>query len=141
MSMAEENQKLHFVLVTPEKEMVNDPSVDQVNIPGSEGDLGILPLHAPLFTTMRPGSFSYEKGDEIISLVVGHGYAEITNDRVTVLAETAEYLSDVDVARAQEAKAQAEAILAKPDVEESELVEAQKKLFRALARIESKGTE
>lgn len=141
MSMAEDKQKLHFTLVTPEREMVNDADVDQVNIPGSEGDLGILPLHAPLFTTMRPGSFSYEKGDEIISLVVGHGYAEVTDDRVTVLAESAEYLSEVDVARAKEAKAKAEALLAKPDLAEAELREAQNKLFRALARIESKGSE
>jgi F-type H+-transporting ATPase subunit epsilon len=139
--MADDKQKIHLTVVSPVREMVNDTEVDQVNIPGGEGDLGILPEHAPLFTTMRPGSFSYEKGDEIISLVVGNGYAEITNNRVTVLAETAEYVDEVDLARAEEARKKAEALLAKPDLEEKELREAQNKLFRALARIESRKSD
>lgn len=139
--MADEKQKIHLTVVTPEREMVNDTEVDQVNIPGGEGDLGILPEHAPLFTTMRPGSFSYEKGDEIVSLVVGHGYAEVTNNRVTVLAETAEYVDEIDLARAEEARKKAEALLAKPDLEEEDFREAQNKLFRALARIESRKSD
>ena len=130
--------KLFLSLVTPAKEMVIDPDVDQVNIPGSEGDLGILSDHAPLFTTMRPGRFSYQKGDEEIELVISNGYAEVTNNRVTVLAESAEFLHEVDHDRAEIARAAAEKLLEKGELEEKEFKEAQDKLFRAVARLETK---
>ncbi|MDH5763597.1 MAG: F0F1 ATP synthase subunit epsilon, partial [Nitrospinota bacterium] len=130
--------KLFLSLVTPEKEMVIDPDVDQVNIPGSEGDLGILADHAPLFTILRPGRFSYQKGEEEIELVISHGYAEVTNNRVTVLAESAEFLQEVDHDRAEAARAAAEKVLEKAGLEEKEFKEAQDKLFRALARLETK---
>ncbi len=131
-------QKIHLTLVTPEKEMVNDTEVDQVNVPGSEGDLGFLADHAPLITTMRPGRFSYEKGNEVVELVVSHGYAEVSDNRVIVLAETAEFLHEIDHQRAEEARAEAEKLLAKPDLAEEEFKETQNKLFRAIARLETK---
>jgi F-type H+-transporting ATPase subunit epsilon len=133
--------KLTLSLVTPEKEMVIDPDVDQVNIPGSEGDLGILADHAPLFTILRPGRFSYQKGEEEIELVISNGYAEVTNNRVTVLAESAEFLHEVDHDRAETARAAAEKLLEKGDLEEKEFKEAQDKLFRAVARLETKKTD
>lgn len=133
--------KLFLSLVTPAKEMVIDPDVDQVNIPGSEGDLGILAGHAPLFTILRPGRFSYQKGDEEIELVVSEGYAEVTNNRVTVLAESAEFIHEVDHDRAEIARAAAEKLLEKGDLEEKEFKEAQDKLFRALARLETKKSD
>jgi F-type H+-transporting ATPase subunit epsilon len=130
--------KLILSLVTPVKEMVLDPEVDQVNIPGSEGDLGILADHAPLFTTMRPGRFSYQKGEEEVELVVSNGYAEVTDNRVTVLAESAEFLHEIDHDRAETARAEAEKILEKADLEGEAFKEAQDKLFRAIARLETK---
>jgi len=133
--------KLFLSLVTPAKEMVIDPDVDQVNIPGSEGDLGILADHAPLFTILRPGRFSYRKGDEEIELVVSEGYAEVTNNRVTVLAESAEFLHEVDHDRAEIARAAAEKLLEKGDLEEKEFKETQDKLFRAVARLETKKSD
>jgi len=133
--------KLTLSLVTPVKEMVLDPEVDQVNIPGSEGDLGILADHAPLFTTMRPGRFSYQKGDEEIELVVSNGYAEVTDNRVTVLAESAEFLHEIDHARAEAAHAEAEKALEKADLEGEAFKEAQDKLFRAIARLETKKSD
>jgi F-type H+-transporting ATPase subunit epsilon len=133
--------KLVLSLVTPEKEMVLDPEVDQVNIPGSEGDLGILADHAPLFTTMRPGRFSYQKGEEEIELVVSHGYAEVTENRVTVLAESAEFLHEIDHDRAEAAHAEAEKALEKADLEGEAFKDAQDKLFRAIARLETKKTD
>lgn len=134
-------EKLFLSLVTPAKEMVIDPDVDQVNIPGSEGDLGILADHAPLFTILRPGRFSYQKGEEEISLVVSEGYAEVTNNRVTVLAESAEFLHEVDHDRAEIARAAAEKLLEKGDLEEKEFKETQDKLFRAIARLETKKSD
>ncbi len=128
--------KLHFTLVTPEKNYVTD-YVDQVNVPGVEGDMGILYDHAPLISTLRPGRLSYEKDGDVISLVVSHGYMEVTDNRVTVLAETAEFLSDIDSKRAADAKANAEQALAQGGLSQKEEEEAHMKLFRAIARLES----
>ena len=133
--------KIHLTMVTPEQEMINDTEVDQVNIPGTDGDMGILPNHAPLFTTLRPGRFSYEKGDDIIELVVSHGYAEVTDNRVTLLSESGEFLSDIDHTRAEAAKKKAEQLLAQPNLEEEAQRDAQDKLFRALARLETKKSD
>lgn len=126
---------LQLNIVTPERSMVND-KVNQVNIPGSEGDLGILYDHAPILTTMRPGQLSYEKDSETIYLVVSGGYLEVTDNRVTVLAETAEFLSEIDRDRAEKSKTEAESLLTNAQTEE-EFRDAQLKLFRAIARLES----
>jgi F-type H+-transporting ATPase subunit epsilon len=133
--------KLTLSLVTLEKKIVVDPDVDQVNIPGREGDMGILPNHAPLLTPLRPGRFSYRKGDEEIELVVSYGYAEVTANRVTVLAKSAEFLHEIDYPRAEAARAAAEKLLEKEGLEEKEFKEAQDKLFRALARLETKKSD
>ncbi|MFQ5482139.1 MAG: F0F1 ATP synthase subunit epsilon [Nitrospinaceae bacterium] len=126
---------IQLAVVTPEGSMVGE-AVDQVNVPGSEGDMGILSEHAPLFSILRPGRLSYEKGDEVVTLVVSGGYVEVADNRVTVLAETAEFLHEIDRQRALAAKKTAEDLLARPDLEEEQVREAQKKLFRALARLE-----
>ncbi len=128
-------QTLELSLVTPGRELVAD-RVDQVNIPGSEGDIGILYDHAPIITTMRPGPLSYQKGNETVELIVSGGYAEVTDNRVTILAETAEFAHEVDRERAQAARQTAEKILARADLSEEEFKEAQLKLFRAIARLE-----
>ena len=133
--------KLFLSLVTPEKEMVVDADVDQVNIPGFDGDMGILANHAPLFTILRPGRFSYQNGEDEVELVISQGYAEVTDNRVTVLAESAEFLDEVDLARAETARAAAEKLLEKSDLEGNAFKEAQDKLFRALARLETKKSD
>ena len=133
--------KLFLSLVTPEKEMVVDAEVDQVNIPGFDGDMGILANHAPLLTILRPGRFSYQKGVEEIELVISQGYAEVTDNRVTVLAETAEFVHEVDHDRAETARAAAEKLLEEATLEGEAFKEAQDKLFRALARLETKKSD
>jgi F-type H+-transporting ATPase subunit epsilon len=133
--------KLFLSLVTPEKEVVTDPEVDQVNIPGFDGDMGILANHAPTLTILRPGRFSYQKGEEEIELVISHGYAEVTNNRVTVLAESAEFAHEIDHDRAEAARAAAEKLLEEVGLEEDAIKEAQDKLFRALARLETKKSD
>ena len=130
------NQKLILSIVTPEKKLVEE-EVDQVNVPGSEGDLGILYDHAPILTNLRSGQLSYEKGGETIVLVVSGGYLEVTENRVTVLAETGEFLHEIDRERAERARSQAEEKLSNPDLSEEEFSETQKKLFRAIARLEN----
>jgi F-type H+-transporting ATPase subunit epsilon len=133
--------KLFLSVVTPKMEMVVDAEVDQVNIPGFDGDMGILPNHAPLLTLLRPGRFSYEKGEEVVELVVSEGYAEVTANRVTILAESAEFLHEIDHGRAETARAAAEKLLEKADLEGEAFKEAQDKLFRALARLETKKSD
>ena len=130
------SEKLILSIVTPEKLLVSE-EVDQVNVPGSEGDLGILYDHAPILTNLRSGQLSYEKEGETIALVVSGGYLEVTDNRVTILAETGEFLHEIDRERAERAQAQAEELLGKTDISEEESTEAQKKLFRAIARLEN----
>ena len=129
------SQKLILSIVTPETQLVAE-EVDQVNAPGSEGDLGILYDHAPILTNLRSGQLSYEKDGETIALVVSGGYLEVSENRVTVLAETGEFLHEIDRERAERAHAEAEKLLL-TDLSEEEFVEAQKKLFRAIARLEN----
>jgi F-type H+-transporting ATPase subunit epsilon len=129
-------QKLILSIVTPEKQLVSE-EVDQVNVPGSEGDLGILYDHAPILTNLRSGQLSYEKEGETVVLVVSGGYLEVTDNRVTVLAETGEFLHEIDRERAERAHDEAEKMLGKTDISEEEYIETQKKLFRAIARLEN----
>ncbi|MFQ5443904.1 MAG: F0F1 ATP synthase subunit epsilon [Nitrospinales bacterium] len=127
---------IELTIVTPERLMMSD-KVEQVNVPASEGDVGILPNHAPLLTAIRPGQLSYQNGENRIILVVSGGYLEVAENRVTVLAETAEFLNEIDRKRAETAKQKAEEILNRSDVSDDEFRRAQKKLFRAVARLES----
>ena len=126
---------LQLTIVTPEKMVVTE-EVDQVNVPGVGGDMGILYDHAPILTTLRPGKVSYQQDTETIFLVVSGGYLEVTDNRVIVLAETAEFLDEIDRTRAKAARGKAEEMLANANLTDEEFAKAQKKLFRAVARLE-----
>ena len=126
---------LQLTIVTPEKMVVTE-EVDQVNVPGVEGDMGILYDHAPILPTLRPGKVSYQQDTETIFLVVSGGYLEVTDNRVIVLAETAEFLDEIDRTRAKAARGKAEEMLANANLTDEEFAKAQKKLFRAVARLE-----
>jgi F-type H+-transporting ATPase subunit epsilon len=130
------SQKLTLSVVTPEKQLVSE-EVDQVNAPGSEGDFGVLYDHAPILTNLRSGQLSYENDGESTALVISGGYLEVTNNRVTILAESGEFLHEIDRERAERARSQAEEKLSNPDLSEEEFSETQKKLFRAIARLEN----
>ena len=131
--------KLQLSIVTPDRLILTE-EVDQVNVPGVEGDLGILYDHAPILTTMRPGRFSYEllgaKGKETIQMIVSGGYLEVTDNRVIVLAEAVEFLDEIDKERAKASLVKAEEALANTDLSDDEFAEAQDRLFRAVARLE-----
>jgi len=130
------SQKLILSVVTPEKQLVSE-EVDQVNAPGSEGDFGVLYDHAPILTNLRSGQLSYENDGESTALVISGGYLEVTDNRVTILAESGEFLHEIDRERAERARSQAEEKLSNPDLSEEEFSETQKKLFRAIARLEN----
>ena len=106
-------ETLHLQIITPDKRVVRD-DVDQVQIPGKNGYLGILPGHAPLITELMIGEISYTKGGTTVYLALSWGFAEVLPDKVTILADTAERAEDIDVARAQEAKTRAEEALRNP---------------------------
>ena len=130
------SQKLKLSVVTPQKQLISE-EVDQVNAPGSEGDFGVLYDHAPILTNLRSGQLSYENDGESTALVISGGYLEVTDNRVTILAETGEFLHEIDRERAERARSQAEEKLSNPDLSEEEFSETQKKLFRAIARLEN----
>jgi len=92
--------------------------VDEIQIPGKAGFLGVLPGHAPLITELAVGEISYLKGGQTTYLSVAWGFAEVLPNKVTILAETAERAEDIDVARAQQALQAAQARLAAADSEE-----------------------
>ena len=109
---------LHLQIITPDKLLVREEA-DQVQIPGKNGYLGILPGHAPLITELMIGEISYVHGGTTYYLAVAWGFAEVLPDKVTILADTAERAEDIDVKRAQEAKTRAEEALrqAAPDLD------------------------
>ena len=107
---------LKLQVVTPDKRLV-DEDVEQVQMPGRNGYLGILPGHAPLLTELGPGEASYTHAGKTSYLAVSWGFAEVLPDKVTILADAAERPDDIDVKRAQEAKTRAEEELRKQDPE------------------------
>jgi len=109
-------EAIELIVVTPERQLTRE-TVVEVTIPGLEGALGVLPGHAPLMTELGIGELSCRKAtsSELISLAVVQGFAEVLPDRVTVLAETAERAEEIDIARAEAAKARAEKRLASND--------------------------
>jgi F-type H+-transporting ATPase subunit epsilon len=101
-------------IVTPEKKVV-DTAAAEVQIPGKNGYLGILPGHAPLITELSVGEIKYRDGGEEQWLAVAWGFAEVLPDKVTILAETAERPNEIDVERARKSKQRAEQRLTSGD--------------------------
>ena len=87
--------KLHFELVSPEK-LLKSAEVDMVVVPGTEGDFGVLPLHAPVVSTLRTGIIEVHNDNDQEKLLVVGGFAEVNADGLTILAELATPLSEVD---------------------------------------------
>jgi F-type H+-transporting ATPase subunit epsilon len=104
---------LALEIVTPDKMLVKE-SADEVTIPGKAGDIGVLPGHAPLITELTIGEIAYKHSGKTEHLSVAWGFAEVLPDKVTILAQTAERANEIDVKRAQDAKARAEEALKNP---------------------------
>lgn len=101
--------KIALRIVTPDQAF--SVEVDEVSLPGSEGDFGVRPGHAPFFTSLRAGRMSYRQGAERHDLAVGVGFVEVLPDRVSVIAHVAERAEDLDEARAQAGMARAQEML------------------------------
>jgi F-type H+-transporting ATPase subunit epsilon len=123
-----------FEIVTPEKLVVRDQA-EEMQIPGKNGYLGILPGHAPLITELGVGEISYHSQGYTHRLSVAWGFAEVLPDKVTVLAETAERAEEIDVKRAEEAKQRAEQHLKSGDPN-TDYARAEVALQRAETRLQ-----
>ncbi len=121
-------------IVTAERAVYAE-DVDMVIAPGVEGQLGILPHHTPLMTTLQAGELRVKKGGEEVSLAISGGFLEVRPDRVIVLADTAERAEEIDIARAEEAKRQAQARLAERRVPGFDEGRVEASLRRSLARL------
>jgi F-type H+-transporting ATPase subunit epsilon len=127
---------MQFEVVTPERLVVNDLA-EYIEIPGKTGYLGVLPGHAPLITELAVGEITYRTGTQTKRLAVAWGFAEVLQNKVTILAETAEKAEDIDTARAEAAKKRAEAELQKAGPDGNK--DAQDALQRANARLDVAG--
>src|SRR6201993_4020062 len=132
-------ESFQLEIVTPEKLVVKDRA-EEMQIPGKNGYLGILPGHAPLITELAVGQISYRNGSETHYLCVAWGFAEVLPDKVTILAETAERGEDVDCERAQKAKERAEKRLSSGDTD-VDVPRAPNALAKANNRLEAAAKE
>jgi F-type H+-transporting ATPase subunit epsilon len=130
--------RLTLELATPTR-MVVAETVDEVVVPGSEGYFGVLPGHAPLLATLGIGELTYRIGREERHLAVAGGFAEVRNDKVIVLADTAEVPQDIDRARAERARDRAEQRLSGRAQDETDYARASAALARAQTRIQVSG--
>ena len=131
-------EKLNLEMVTPYKRVLSE-EVDEITAPGSVGELGVLPGHTPLLTTLNIGEFTYRKGGEAFHVAVNWGYLEVEEDKVTVLVETAEPADEIDLARAQAALGRAEEALKSLSPEDKEFKVMEAALERALIRVQVAG--
>jgi F-type H+-transporting ATPase subunit epsilon len=125
---------IDLTVVTPERAVVHE-EVEELQIPGAEGYLGVLPGHARLFSELKVGELAYRKGNQWTFLSVAWGFVEVLSNQVRILAETAERAHEIDVERATRAKQRAEERIARggDDVDYNRALIA---LERALIRIQ-----
>ena len=128
--------KVNFELVSPQRLLLSE-AVDMVVVPGAEGDFGVLAEHAPLISTVRPGTITVYQNNAVSERIfVAGGFAEVTAERCTVLAEEAEPIGDIDRAAVEsELRVLREDIGAARSEEERQLVEF--KIAVAEAKIEA----
>ncbi|MBF0278246.1 MAG: F0F1 ATP synthase subunit epsilon [SAR324 cluster bacterium] len=129
---------LKLEIVTPQKKIIEEEAIDFVTLPGIEGELGILSEHVPLMTTLDTGVLIYQKGAQRHATAIHWGYAQIENNRVTILAEMAENAEDIDLTRLEIAEKKAkEALSGQFGEDDTEIQRHRKyeaKLSRALVR-------
>ncbi len=129
--------KLNLEVITPERLVLRE-SVDEVVVPGLDGELGILPEHTPLISQLQTGVLTYRQGGATQQMHVSGGFVEVQPDRVSVLSDVAERPEEIDLERAQRAKERAERRL-KGQGDDQDFPRAELKLQRAMIRIQLAG--
>jgi F-type H+-transporting ATPase subunit epsilon len=130
--------RLTLEIATPMRLCVAE-TVDEVVAPGSEGYFGVLPGHAPFLTTLGIGEVTYRIGRDELHLAITGGFAEVRNDKVIVLADTAERPEEIDRTRAERARERAEQRLSGRSPDEVDFTRAATALLRALTRLQVTG--
>ena len=131
---------IRLELVTPER-LVLSEEVDEVVLPGYEGEFGVLPGHTQFLAILNIGMMWYRQGGVVIKLALGGGFAEVTHDRIVVMADTAERADEIDVERAQRARDRAEARLKELSLDDETYAKVYAELQRALVRMAAGGGE
>jgi len=131
-------ESIELQVVTPRHLLVQE-RVNEVQVPGKNGYLGILPGHAPLLSELQLGELSYRKGNRWAYLTVFWGFVEVLPERVVVLAEVAERGEEIDVERAREARDRAQDRMKRLDDPDLDITRAQAALQRALVRLQVAG--
>ncbi len=121
-------------IVTAERVVYSEEGVDRLIVPGVEGELGVLPRHAPLLTMVQPGVMRIVKGADEVEMAITGGFIEVRGNRVTVLADAAERADEIDAVRAEEARRRAQRRL-EERATEIDLSRAEASLARALIRL------
>lgn len=117
---------LHVEVVTQERMLFEEREADMIIIPGAEGEMGVLPNHAPLLTTMKLGELRVKKGNAEESFVIYGGVVEVRPDKVVVLADAADFTANINLAEIEAARERAAKILAEgPPPEEHSLIAAE----------------
>ena len=124
-------------IVTPEAKSFSD-DVDSVVIPGVEGELGVLPMHAPLMTLLEPGELRVMKNGEETRLALGEGFVEITQEKIAVLTDMAVKESDIDESAAEAAIKRAEEAMRGERMSDEEQATTKAALMRSLALVKVK---
>ena len=124
-------------IVTPESKTFSD-DVDSVVIPGVEGEIGVLPMHAPLMTLLQPGELRVMKNGEETRLAVGEGFVEITQEKTAVLTDMAVKESEIDESAAEEAIRRAEEAMRGERMSDEEQATTKAALMRSLALVKVK---
>ncbi len=125
---------LKVEIVTAESVVYSEEDVDRLLIPGVEGELGVLTLHAPLLTMIQPGVMRIVKDGDEVEMAITGGFVEVRDNRVTILADAAERAEEIDEGRAEEARRRAQRLL-EDQVSEVDLARAGASLARSLARL------
>lgn len=121
-------------VVTAERVVMSE-EVDQINVPGASGRMGILARHEPLLTSLQPGQMDIIKGSERTPFAISGGFMEVLPDRVTILADTVERADEIDEARAEAARRRAEELMRDRRTDQEMLI-AEAQLRRAMVRLQ-----
>ncbi len=126
---------LKLSILSPERKLVEGIEVEEVTLPGCEGQVQVLPGHAPMIGTLDTGIFKYHAhGKEVTAGVISTGFFQVKNDMIVVLAETIELKGEIDLERARRAQRKAEETLQGAALDEHQFNKYQLKLQRALIR-------
>jgi F-type H+-transporting ATPase subunit epsilon len=127
--------KLRLTIVTRERKIV-ETDVDEVELPASDGEIGVLPGHTPLLASLKVGQMRYRTGTTVMRLVISWGFAEVLPDRVVVMAEAARLPQEVDLATAEAERAEAERALADLSSQDPEFAVVEARLEESIAMID-----